>query len=73
MVLKKQELHVQQYYDVVNIIREHPDDFPAWHSSPVAELYTPPVFKNQKKNLPPIGYRRKIDNIEDGLVKSDWS
>lgn len=50
MVLKKQELHVQQFYDVVNIIREHPDDFPAWHSSPVAELYTPPVFKNQKKS-----------------------
>ena len=35
-------------YDVVNIIREHPDEFPAWHSSPVAELYTPPVFEHKK-------------------------
>ena len=50
MVQTKHQLHVQQYYDVVNIIREHPDEFPAWHSSPVAELYTPPVFENKKKS-----------------------
>ena len=50
MVLMKHELHVQQYYDVVNIIREHPNVFPAWHSSPVAELYAPPVFKNKKSS-----------------------
>jgi hypothetical protein len=50
MVLMKHELHVQQYYDVVNIIREHPDVFPAWHSSPIAELYAPPVFKNKKSS-----------------------
>ena len=50
MVQTKHQLHVQQYYDVVNIIREHPDECPAWHSSPVAELYTPPVFENKKKS-----------------------
>jgi hypothetical protein len=50
MVQTKHQLHVQQYYDVVNIIREHPDEFPDWHSSPVAELYTPPVFENKKKS-----------------------
>ena len=50
MVQTKHQLHVQQYYDVVNIIREHPDEFPAWHSSTVAELYTPPVFENKKKS-----------------------
>ena len=57
MTQPKRQLHVQQYYDVVNIIREHPDEFPAWHSSAVAELYTPPVFEN-KKSHPSIGFRK---------------
>jgi len=30
---------------------------PDWHSSAVAELYTPPVFENDKKSG---GYFRKI-------------
>ena len=38
----------QCYYDLVTIIRDHPDIFPAWHSSKVAELYTPQVYINQK-------------------------
>ncbi len=50
MLLTKHQLHIQQYYDVVNIIRQHPDDFPAWHSSPVADLYTPKVFENKKSS-----------------------
>lgn len=44
------QVHPQCYYDLVNIIREHPDIFPAWHSSPVAELYTPKIFENTKKS-----------------------
>ena len=40
----------QCYYDLVTIIREHPDVFPVWHSSPVAELYTPKTFQNTKKS-----------------------
>ena len=59
MTQPKRQLHVQQYYDVVNIIREHPDEFPAWHSSTVAELYTPPVFEN-KKSPAAIGFRKTI-------------
>ena len=42
------QVHPQCYYDLVTIIRERPDDFPAWHTSPVAELYCPAVFKNKK-------------------------
>ena len=40
----------QCYYDLVNIIREHEEVFPAWHSSTVAELYRPKVFENKKKS-----------------------
>ena len=44
------QVHPQRYYDLVTIIREHEDLFPAWHSSPVAELYTPKIFENKKKS-----------------------
>ena len=44
------QVHPQCYYDLVNIIREHPAEFPAWHTSSVAELYKPKVFENKKKS-----------------------
>ncbi|WP_028913062.1 DUF6712 family protein [Prevotella sp. MA2016] len=44
------QVNNQCYYDLVTIIREHKDVFPAWHSSPVAELYTPKTFQNNKKS-----------------------
>jgi len=44
------QIHPQCYYDLVNIIREHEEAFPAWHSSPVAALYTPNLFFNKKKS-----------------------
>jgi hypothetical protein len=44
------QVHPQCYYDLVNVIREHEDVFPAWHSSPVADLYTPKIFENKKKS-----------------------
>ncbi len=34
---------------IVNYIRQNPDDFPAWHNSATAELFSPPVFRNKKK------------------------
>ncbi|MCM1310836.1 MAG: hypothetical protein NC301_07425 [Bacteroides sp.] len=34
--------------ELVEFIRQRPDDFPEWHSSTVAEFFNPPVFKNQK-------------------------
>ena len=44
------QVHPQCYYDLVTIIRERPDDFPAWHASPVADLYTPKIFQNKKNS-----------------------
>ncbi|WP_370640833.1 DUF6712 family protein [Prevotella sp. E13-17] len=42
------QVNHQCYYDLVTIIREHPDVFLAWHSSSVADLYTPKTFQNKK-------------------------
>lgn len=36
--------------DIVNYIRQRPDDFPIWHHSATAELFAPPVFRNKKKS-----------------------
>ena len=35
--------------DIVNYIRQRPDDFPLWHSSETAKLFSPPIFRNEKK------------------------
>ena len=35
--------------DLVNTIRNSPEDFPEWHSSSTAELYNPPIFENKKE------------------------
>jgi len=40
----------QCYYDLITIIREHKEIFPAWHTSPVADLYTPRAFENKKNS-----------------------
>ena len=50
MLVSDMQVHPQSFYDLVNIIREHPDVFHDWHSSPVAALYTPKVFENKKKS-----------------------
>jgi len=36
--------------DIVNTLRSHPEEFPQWHTSPTAALFTPPVFENKKEN-----------------------
>ena len=43
-------VHPQCYYDLVNIIREHEEAFPAWHASDTAKLYSPAIFVNKKKS-----------------------
>ncbi len=58
-LLTDTQVHPQCYYDLVNIIRQHPDEFPAWHNSDVAQLYTPKIFQN-KKNPPLIGSNKEI-------------
>lgn len=35
--------------DIVNIIRQDERDFPEWHGSDVAQLFSPPVFRNRKE------------------------
>ena len=46
-------MHFEHYAltDIVDVIRKSPDDFPEWHTSATAELYTPPVFENKKESL----------------------
>lgn len=49
-LLNNIQVHPQCYYDLITIIREHEDIFPAWHTSSVAALYTPKIFQNKKKS-----------------------
>lgn len=38
-------------FDIVNSIRNHPEEFPEWHASATAQLYDPTVFENKKDSL----------------------
>lgn len=33
---------------IVNTIRNHPDDFPKWHNSDIAQLFEPKIYKNER-------------------------
>ncbi len=37
-------------FSLVNTIIESPTDFPEWHNSTTAQLYSPPVFENKKSS-----------------------
>ena len=37
-------------FDIVNTIKDNPEEFPEWHSSATAELYEPPIFENKKES-----------------------
>ena len=50
MLLSDVKVQQQSYFDIVNIIRENETVFPEWHNSATAELYTPPVFRNEKES-----------------------
>lgn len=50
LVTEKMHVHPQSFYDLVNVIREHPETFPEWHASDTAKLYTPAVYINKKEN-----------------------
>lgn len=47
--LHKGTFNSRRLADIVNIIRHRPTDFPEWHSSATARLFTPPVFRNRKE------------------------
>lgn len=36
--------------DIVNTIRNNPEEFPEWHNSATAELYNPAIFENKKQS-----------------------
>jgi hypothetical protein len=40
----------QALFDIVNTIKDNPEEFPEWHSSKVAELYNPTIFENKKES-----------------------
>ena len=48
--LKGGTFNSRRLADIVNYIRQRSDDFPEWHSSETAKLFTPPVFLNVKKS-----------------------
>ena len=50
LVTEKMHVHPQSFYDLVNVIREHPETFPEWHESDTARLYTPAVYVNKKED-----------------------
>lgn len=50
MLVSDMQVHPQSFYDLVNIIREHEEVFPVWHSSATAQLYSPAVFQNKKQS-----------------------
>ncbi len=43
-------MHFEHYYltDIVNSIKQKPDDFAEWHASETAKLYEPAIFENKK-------------------------
>ena len=45
-------MHFEHYYltDIVNSIKQNPDDFAEWHTSETAKLYEPAIFENKKCN-----------------------
>ena len=38
-------------FDIVNTIRDNPEEFSEWHPSATAELYALAVFEDLKENL----------------------
>jgi len=47
--LQKGTFNSRRLADIVNIIRHRPSNFPEWHSSDTARLFTPPTFSNRKE------------------------
>ena len=43
-------MHFEHYYltDIVNSIKQNPNDFAEWHASETAKLYEPAIFENKK-------------------------
>lgn len=46
--LKGGAFNSRRLADMVNIIRQREDEFPEWHNSATAQLFAPPIFKNNE-------------------------
>ena len=51
--------------DIVNTLRSHPDEFPEWHASPTAALFTSPTFKNKKESKGYWFWKKRAGLSED--------
>ena len=49
-VLKDNPISMKRMMDCVNYIKNNPDQYPLWHESDTAKLFSPPKFENQKSN-----------------------
>ena len=47
--LKGGSFNSRRLADIVNYIRLNPESFSEWHKSETAKLFTPPIFRNEKK------------------------
>lgn len=47
-LLVDKPINQRKMIDIVNFIRNRPDEFPEWHNSEVAKLFEPPTFTNTK-------------------------
>ena len=47
--LRSGSFNSRRLADIVNYIRMNPESFSEWHKSETAKLFTPPVFRNEKK------------------------
>lgn len=45
--LKAGSFNSRRLADIVNYIRHFPGDFPEWHNSDTADLFSPPIFNNK--------------------------
>lgn len=43
-------INQRKMIDIVNFIRNNPEEFPEWHNSDTAKLFSPPIFVNKKEN-----------------------
>lgn len=46
--LRGGSFNARRLADIVNVIRQDEYNFPEWHGSDVAQLFSPPVFRNRK-------------------------
>ncbi len=48
--LRNGSFNSRRLADIVNFIRQRESEFPEWHSSDVAQLFSPPIFRNKKES-----------------------